>query len=303
MSGINLKFSKPVKYSIILLFIVAAVYVLIKSIGIYHNYSWRKEVRIQAETKVNGEVRRIQKIFHSIEQIPIDLAFVLEFSKPEKEHMEVLINAVVENNDEVFGTCVAYEPYAFDKKMTYYDPYIYKKDGKVVHIETNDTTDNYFSADWYLLSKKLNKSVWIEPYFDEGTAGGNIVMATYSIPFYSYDGVKETMTGIIAIDISLDWLKKIVSSIKLSDGSYTVLVSENGTIISAPRSEWIYNETLFSLAEEGNIPILREIGRDLQRGNSGFVNIGKIGTLKNWWVYYKPIPANNWSVLLVVPEE
>jgi len=303
MSGIKLKFTKPVKYFISLLFIVAAIYAIIKMIGIYHHYSWQKQVCIQAETKLNGEVRRIQKIFHSIEQIPIDLSFVLEFSKLEKEHLEVLINAIVKNNNEVFGTCVAFEPYAYDKKMTYYDPYIYKKDGAVVHLETNDTTDNYFGANWYLLAKKLNRSVWIEPYFDEGAAGGNIVMATYSVPFYSYDGIKETMRGIIAIDISLDWLKKIISSIKLDDGSYTVLVSENGTIISAPNNKWIYNESLFSIAEEIKIPILREVGRDLQRGNSGFVNIGNLGSSKNWWVYYKPIPSNKWGVLLVVPEK
>ena len=104
-------------------------------------------------------------------------------------------------------------------------------------------------------------------------SGGNIVLSTYSVPFYSFDGTNETMTGVIAVDISIDWLSKIVSSIKLYDGSYSVLVSENGTIISAPNPKWPYNESLFSLADENKIPVLRKIGRDLQKGKSGFVEM------------------------------
>ena len=65
----------------------------------------------------------------------------------------------------------------------------------------------------------------------------------------------------------------------------------------------VIQTTTNSIAEEIKIPILREVGRDLQRGNSGFVNIGNLGSSKNWWVYYKPIPSNKWGVLLVVPEK
>lgn len=303
MPKINLKISKPILYTLIILITIAVVFAAIEFESIYSNYSWKQNTRIQAEAKLQGEVNKIQKVILSIEQIPQNLAYVLEFSSPKEGEMNILLNAVVANNDEVFGACIAFEPNAYNKDTTYFEPYLFKKDGKIVSVDPSDTTYNYFSMDWYLIPRTLNKPVWIEPYYDEGSSGGNIILTTYSVPFYSFDGTNEKLTGVIAVDISIDWLSKIVSSIKLFDESYSILVSENGTIISAPNPKWPYNESLFSLADEDHVPVLRKIGRDLQKGKSGFVEIGKFGTNRNWWIYYMPIPANNWGVVLVVPEK
>jgi sigma-B regulation protein RsbU (phosphoserine phosphatase) len=303
MRKITLKISKPVIYIFIIIMSVVVVLAVLEIMHSYQKYSWKKNTRLEAEAKLQGEVNKIQKVILSIEQIPQNLAYVLEFSNPKMDELRVLLNAVVANNDEVFGTCIAYEPREYDKDTVYYAPYIYKKDGRMYSMDPTDTNYQYFTMDWYLIPKTLNKPVWIEPYFDEGSTGGNIVLSTYSVPFYSYDGTNETKKGIIAVDISIDWLSKIISNLRLSDGSYSVLLSENGTIISAPNPEWPYNETIFSLAEEKKLPGLREIGRNLQKGKSGFVDAGKLGTNRNWWAYYMPIPANNWGVLLIVPEE
>jgi sigma-B regulation protein RsbU (phosphoserine phosphatase) len=302
MSKITLKISKPILYAIVIVITVAVVFGAIEFSRIYDNYSWKKHTREQAEAKLTEEVNKIQKVILSIEQIPQNLGYVLEFSKPNIEHMQVLMDAIVANTDEVFGTCIAFEPNSYDKDTTYYAPYLYKKNGKMVYVNPTDITYHYFSMDWYLIPKTLNKAVWIEPYFDEGSGGGNIVMSTYSVPFYSFDGTKETINGIVTVDISLEWLSEIVSSIKLFDDSYSILVSENGTVICASNPQWPYNESLFSLADENDVPILREIGRDLQKGKSGFINVGKFGTRRDWWIYYMPIPANKWGVLLLVPE-
>lgn len=302
MLKITFKITKPVLYSIIILITIVVTFAAIEVGSIYNKYSWKKNTREQAEAKLIGEVNKIQKVILSIEQIPQNLAYVLEFSNPKIDQIRILLDAVVSNNDEVFGTCIAFEPNLYDKDTIYYAPYLYKKDGKIVYVDPTDTTNQYFSMDWYLIPKTLNKPVWIEPYFDEGASGGNIILATYSVPFYSFDGTKETMNGIISVDISIDWLSKIVSSIKLFDESYSILVSESGTIITAPNPQWPYNESLFSLAEENHLPVLRKIGRDLQQGKKGFINVGKFGTNRDWWIYYMPIPANNWGVLLLVPE-
>jgi sigma-B regulation protein RsbU (phosphoserine phosphatase) len=303
MSKITIKLSKPFLYIILILIAVAVTFAAIELGSIYNKYSWRKNTREIAQAKLLGEVNKIQKVIRSIEQIPQNLAYVLEFSKPNKEEMLILLNAIVANNDEVFGTSIAFEPNAYHKDTTYYAPYLYKNNSKLVSADPSDTNYHYFSMDWYLIPKTLNKPVWIEPYYDEGSEGANVVLTTYSVPFYTFDGTNEKMSGIIAVDISIDWLSKIVSSIKLFDESYSILVSENGNVISAPNPQWPYNESLFSLAEENNLPALREIGRDLQRGKSGFINVGKFGTDRNWWIYYMPIPENNWGVLILVPEE
>jgi phosphoserine phosphatase RsbU/P len=303
MSKINFKISRPILYSLILLAAAAVVVAAIEFGGVYTEYRWKKHIREEAEAKLAGEVNKIQNIILSIQQIPQNLAYVLEFSSPKKDHLRFLLDAVVDNNDEVFGSCIAFEPYSFEKDSMFYAPYLYKKNGTTVYVDPTDSSGFYFSSDWYLIPKKLNKPAWIEPYYDVGFSGGNIIMATYAVPFYSYDGKKESMQGIVTVDISLDWLSKLVSSIKMSETSYTVLLSEAGTVISAPDPQWAYNESIYTLAEEMNLPVLREIGRNLRLGKSGFVNAGNLGGKKDWWIYYMPIPANKWGVLLVVRED
>jgi sigma-B regulation protein RsbU (phosphoserine phosphatase) len=303
MLKLNIKKSKLLLYIVILVTSAVTLFAAVKFSHLYEKYSWEKMTREQAEEKLKGEVARIQKIFLSVEQIPQSLAYVLEFSKIKREHLQILLNSVVSNNEEVFGATIAYEPNSFYKDTLYFGPYLYKQNGKIVAVNPSDTTYHYFSMDWYLLPKKLNRPVWIEPYFDAGSGGGNVVMSTYSLPFFSFNGNGETMKGIVAVDISLDWLSKTISSIKLSDNSYSMLVSETGTIISSPNPKWAYNESIFSLADEYNLPALRKVGRDLQSGKSGFVNIGRFGTKSDTWIYYKPIPANKWGVLLVIPSK
>jgi sigma-B regulation protein RsbU (phosphoserine phosphatase) len=289
-------------YVLIVLGSAGIICLAIRYSRVFHKYSWEQTTREKAEALIKGEIDRIQKIVFSIESIPQNVGYVLEFANPSKENVRVLLDAVVASSDEVFGTCIAFEPYSFDKDSMFYAPYSYKKDGGLVIGNPADTADHYFSEDWYLIPKTLNRSVWIEPYYDAGSAGGNIVMSTYAVPFFSFDGKQEKMHGIIAVDISLEWLSKLVASLKLSEESFAILVSENGTVMGAADSRWPYNESLFSLADENALPILREIGRDLQKGNFGFVKVGPFEGKEDWWIYYRPIPSNKWGILLWIPE-
>jgi sigma-B regulation protein RsbU (phosphoserine phosphatase) len=294
------KISRSLLYTLFATVITAAaLFLFIEFSG---KYIWKKSTRELAEEKLAGEVTRIQRGLLSVEQIPKNLSYVLEFSKITKDNLWILLNSVVKNNEEVYGACVAYEPNAFAKDTIYYAPYLFTKGGEVIASNPCDTTYNYFSMDWYLIPKTLSKAVWIEPYFDEGVKGSEL-LATYALPFCYFDGRKENLKGVVSVDISLEWLTKTVSSIKYSEGSYSMLVSENGTIICAPNSQWPYNESLYSLADNFNMPALRTIGRDLKNGKSGFIKAGKFDTKKNWWICYKTIPANNWGVLLVIPDK
>lgn len=293
---------KALKYVFI---VMSAAVLIVAAFRFWDKYTerkWEKVTERLAAEKLKGEVNRIQKFILSIEQIPKNLGYVLEFSRVQKDHMKLLLNAIVQNNEEVFGVSIAFEPNTFYKDSVYYAPYAYKRDGKLNYANPTDSNYHYFSMDWYLIPKRLNRAVWIEPYFDEGSGGGNIVMSTYSVPFFRFDGQKETMRGIISVDISLEWLAKMVTSVKLTPGSYALLISENGNLVCSPGGSISYNESIFSIAEEEHLPVLREIGRDLQKKNSGFMKVGTIRGVPDCWIAYRPIPANNWGLLLVIPE-
>ncbi|MGE5457594.1 MAG: hypothetical protein ACM3RX_04505, partial [Methanococcaceae archaeon] len=85
MIKLDLKKNKRTIYVVLLtiVFVIAAI----NLISIYNQYSWKLHTRIMAEAKLKGEVSKIQSAIVSIEQLPKNLAYVLEFSKPNKEHL------------------------------------------------------------------------------------------------------------------------------------------------------------------------------------------------------------------------
>ncbi len=261
----------------------------------------KKEIMIEYhQNKLSAEARRINTIIESVQKTPQDLAYILEFHNAELSEMKILMESVLFNNEELYGGAIAYEPYMFHKDSLYYSPYVYRRGDTIVSTNLNDPEYNYFYKDWYLIPKTLKKSTWSEPYYDEG--GGNLFMSTYSVPFFKFDGNKEKFSGIVTVDVSIEWIMNAVESIGKMMNGRAILISENGTIISAPNKNWIYNETIFTLATELNLPVLREIGKDLQKGISGLREINEFENQKNWRAFYSSIHANKWGLILLLHE-
>ncbi|MEJ2672375.1 MAG: adenylate/guanylate cyclase domain-containing protein, partial [Deltaproteobacteria bacterium] len=146
--------------------------------------------------------------------------------------------------------------------------------------------------------KELQHAVWSEPYYDEG--GGNIIMCTYSVPFYRTVGGIRKLQGVVTADISLMWLKDLVSSVKIYQSGYAFLISQNGVFVTHPKAKWIMRESIFSLAEARHDPYL--LGRAMLRGKSGFVPLTDFYSGQKSWLFYAPLPSTGWSLGVVIPE-
>lgn len=269
---------------------------------IVYNELFKKSSKIELfQNRISSEIKKISRLIESVQKIPQDLAYILEFHDVDDLEMKILLESVLFNNEELFGSAIAFEPYQYDQDSLYFASYVYRNKNTNIYTHLNDPEYNYFYQDWYLVPKTLLKPTWSEPYYDEG--GGNLLMSTYSVPFYKFDGYKEYFNGIVTVDVSIEWLTLAVESMKETWNGHTILISENGTVVSAPFKDWIYNETIFSLAAEMDLPVLREVGRELQRGNSGIKKINEFEMKKNWRVFYSSIHVNKWGLILLLPEE
>jgi sigma-B regulation protein RsbU (phosphoserine phosphatase) len=159
----------------------------------------------------------------------------------------------------------------------------------------------YFYWDWYQIPKELKRPVWTEPYFDEGA--GQIIMATYSVPFYKTVSGERKFMGVVTADISLAWLQQIVSSIKIKQTGYGFLITKNGTFVTHPDSDLIMNETIFSVAEARGDARLRKLGRKMIRGESDFTPFTSILTGKKCWMVYTPLSSSGWSLGVLFPQD
>ena len=262
---------------------------------------FKKNIKIEYyHNRLSAEIKRINTVIESAQKTPQDLAYILEFHNAANAELRILLQSVMFNNTELYGCAIAFEPFKHNKDSLYDAPYVYRNGDSLVFTNLNGPEYNYIYKDWYLIPKTLMKPTWSEPYYDEG--GGNSLMSTYSVPFFKFDGAKEKFYGIVTVDVSIEWLANAVESIGKVLNGRAILISENGTILSAPDKNMIFKETIFTLATENKLPILREIGRDLQQGKSGVKEIEGFENQKRWFAFYSSVPANKWGLILLLPE-
>jgi signal transduction histidine kinase len=260
-----------------------------------------KNLRELATYLTDNTVTRVDRMLVSIARIPDNFAVLVEQHPFSETELKTMLAGIVENNREIFGAAIAFEPYWEGRKEKYYAFYAYRDAGEVRISSLGGPQYDYFTMDWYQIARETNRPAWTEPYYDEG--GGNIVMTTYSTPVYIYREGRREFAGILTADVSLKWLQEMIDTIRVFQTGYGFLISQNGTFVTHPDTGLIMNASLFSLAEERGIPYLRELGRKMVRRQQGFSteDYENVYTHKKSWIAYQPIPSNGWSLGVVFP--
>lgn len=253
-----------------------------------------KSAEQNAKNITEKYVNKIDAVIGRVAKIPFNFAMVIENGMLNEQQITKMLQNIVSNNNEVYGSAIAFEPFSFDNNKYFSSIYVYKNGEKVVTANLNDPKYEYFYQDWYQIPAKLGKPVWSEPYFDEG--GGNTLMTTYSVPFYKTENGIRKFWGIITVDVELNWLNKLVSSIKIYDTGFAFVISYAGTFVTHPNKNFIMNHTIFSLSEEHNIPSLREFGRKMIDRKSGFEKLNGVTIKDDSRIYYTPFNSNMWSL-------
>jgi class 3 adenylate cyclase len=281
---------------------------LVLAVVLGYSYSYSRKI-ILADAEKNAKnltlsvARRIEQEFRAVKKVPLNLAYFLQVHPcRRKEDLLQLIQRLVAENKEIYGSTVAFEPHAFDEHLRSYSPYFYKSNEGLKFEQLADESYDYFQKDWYRIPKLLGIPVWAEPYFDEG--GGNIVMTTYSTPLFTLDehGKPSKLQAVIGVDMSLEGLTKLVDSVQVGRSGYCFIVSDTGTFVTHPRPDFIMRQSMFSLAEEYGKPSLRKIGRAMIRERSGWLDMGKDLTREEAYVAFARIPSPGWSLAAVFPK-
>ncbi len=261
----------------------------------------QKGIEENSANLITTTTSRIEVLLTSTQKVPQNTAYLLENMNYDESELFKVLYAIVEKNPEIYGAAVAFEPYAFDKNKKYYAPYFYKVNGGI-SFKYLDKFYDYFTWDWYQIPRELETPQWTEPYFGEG---GGIMMSSYAVPFYKNVDGQRKFAGIVIVDISLEYLRDIVSSIKILKSGYGFLISRNGTFVTHPIKEYIMNETIFSVAEQRNDASLRENGRRMINGQSGFSAqaVKSAVTGKSCIMTYVPIKSNGWSLGVLFPHD
>ncbi len=267
-----------------------------------------EKIEENAFNLAQSTANRINILLKSAEKVPAGIALTISTLKPGEKKLKNLLKDRLAQNPELFGIAAAFAPPQppppLDSDQN--DPskpklhalyYIRAADNRIKQVPIDY---DYRFHDWYQIPKVLQKAVWSEPYFGKS---GRIIMTSYSYPFYrkTASGHSE-FTGIVCVDLSLNWLRNVVSSLKIGKTGYAFLITRNGTFVTHPKLDLIMNETIFSVADARKNPQIREIGRHMIAGEKGFTAFTSLTNNQKYWMVYTPLTANGWSIGVLFPQ-
>ncbi|AFM26539.1 SpoIIE family protein phosphatase [Desulfomonile tiedjei] len=245
---------------------------------------------------------RMELELRSVAEVAGNLAAVLETDRLDAVTLDALIRRNVQDHPAVFGSAVAFEPFSFVSGVKAYAPYFFQQQNGISFIDLATESYDYFHRDWYSVPREIGKPMWSPPYFDEG--GGNVVMTTYSQPFFRpHSSAERQIWGIVTADVSVEWLTKELSTVQAGKTGYCFLISETGVFLAHPEKNFIMQESVFSLAEENNLPGLRETGKRMLSSDSGFIDMGESIDKKQLFLGFARLPSTGWSLGVIYPRD
>jgi phosphoserine phosphatase RsbU/P len=288
----------------LILSILSATILIISAI-LYYNYYYSKKLlhesaRETARQLTNATMNRMESVLVSAQRVPEGLLLFLNQPDIKEESIESMLKFVLENKPEIFGSAIAFAPFAYKQDMEGFAPYCYRTPNGFGIKNLNQGSYSYFDWAWYETAEKKGHPVWTEPYFDEG--GGNTVMATYAVPFYENDSNGKVFRGVATADLSLVWLEKMVNAIKVFETGYVIMISEQGTIITHPVSQFQMRNISELALEKDNVGMM-EIASEMMQNKEGYLPFISLIDKRPCWMYFNTLPQTNWHMAVVFPEE
>lgn len=261
----------------------------------------REEAISRASKELDNTVLRVSSIIDLVETATNNTDWLIVRHLDGPDSMFVYSRRILQNNPDLNGCSIAFEPYYFKDKGRgrYFSAYSYNDNGTIHTEQEGNDHYEYFYMDWYLTAKLLDRPVWSEPFVDinPDVHNSSEVIASYSKPIKDADG---KYIGTIATDISLGWLSETISAVKPYPNSYSMMIGQGGTFFVHPDTEKLFYQTIFTETLAHPNPELSALGHAMLRGEEGMQELSMDGV--DSYVFYKPLGETGWSVAIVCPE-
>ena len=266
-----------------------------------------QEAQNSAEQMLEGTVQNIDNILMSVEQSTGNMYYEVVAHLDNPDRMHTYSRKLVESNPNIAGCAIVFTPGYYPGKDLFM-AYIHRASGTDSKSElvTSETfTDRpYTEQAWYTEPMKGWRG-WIDPLKGADAEGEPLV--TFCLPLRDRNGER---VGVIAVDVSINLLSKIILAAKPSANGYSVLLAHNGSYIVHPDKEKLSNPQVFSHKNRNDDVSELEAAKAMLAGEEGMKEFRKDGS--NWYVFFKPLErvgwrgwskgAMNWSVGVVCPE-
>jgi sigma-B regulation protein RsbU (phosphoserine phosphatase) len=217
-----------------------------------------------------NSAHKIQNIITKTKESAKEAQEALRERNFKKDDIKRILQKTLNSETYFYGMAMAFEPNGIYKKP--YSPYFYKNKNTILYKDLANKSYNYQTKAWYITPKNTKQYSWSEPYFDKG--GGNILMATFSSPVIE----NKRFLGLLTIDLSLQELQKLISSIHILQSGYAFLLSKENKILVD-----LDNKKIMTTYPKKSFPYNQMIKDD------------------NRWIYYAHIASTGLTLGIVLP--
>lgn len=259
----------PLRSKLILFIVIGVLLVLVTSTAVIISTVTNQEVDLayaqsieQSRSYANHFDVDMRKN-HAIGQTIANSLAAYETS--DRDEVNAILKELAEENPDLLGTYVCYEPNAFDgKDIAYINTPGHDSTGRFIPYWNRINGDlqldallDYDTSDYYQLPKQTREDQIIDPYFYEG-----VFIVSYVTPI-----IKDNdFIGIGGVDVSLTYLDELVSEVKAFDTGYAFMTGNTGILISQPeQKDWIGYKTLYDF----NVPEITDMADDIKEGKGG----------------------------------
>ena len=261
----------------------------------------RDEAINHASQILDNTVQRVNSILDEVEIATRNTVWLPIKHIDDPAAMYTYTKSIVENNPDLYGCALSFEPYYYKQFGQYYSIYTFREDGKIFSVQEGSEDYQYFCMDWYLLPKLLDRPCWTEPYIDAGTGSDTLyskeMIISYGMPLKDK---QQRFAGVISTDISLSWLSQVISAVKPYPNSYSIMIGQGGTYLVHPDSTKLFYESIFTETLETPDTAVTALGHAMLAKEEGMKHMEIDG--EDCYVIYKPLEKIGWSVAIICPE-
>lgn len=188
-------------------------------------------------------------------------------------------------------------------------------------VDLSSLTHNYLYQPWYRQVKDSAQAGWSEPY--QTTYGSKEWVVTYAVPIYQQQSPmlfaegNKRFIGVVTADVSLKRLQSMMSRVSVGDAGFPVLLSAQGNILSYPQSEFfgtplaelpVHIAVQTSDQKDSTLVSGKPFGwptlaANLIAGEQGVVRGHCFDADTTCIIGYAPLTANNWPMMVLIPEK
>jgi len=259
----------------------------------------RQEAINRATQNLESTALRVNAILERVEVATNNTDWLITRHLDGPDSMFVYSRRILENNPDLNGCSIAFEPDYFKEKGRWFSAYSMNDHGNIRTTQEGNSHYEYFYMDWYQLCKLLDRPVWTEPFMDYNPEDfySEEMIVSYCKPIKDHDG---RYIGTISVDLSLGWLSQTISAVKPYPNSYSIMIGRGGTFFVHPDTNKLFYQTIFTETLDHEDTALAALGHAMQRGEEGMCQLKVDG--EDCYVFYKPLGQTGWSTAIVCPE-